>query len=70
MCRSFEILLNKENLQSEVRGKTEERAKVVLELLEDIGEPSEILRNYIMERTDLEMLRGGIKLQQKRNYDN
>ena len=57
MCSSFEMLLNKENLQGEVRGKTEERAQAVLELLEDIGEPSEMLRNYIMKQTDLEVLR-------------
>ena len=57
MCSSFEMLLNKENLQGEVRGKTEERAQAVLELLEDIGEPSEMLRNYIMKQTNLEVLR-------------
>ncbi len=49
MCSSFEMLLNRE--------KAEERAEAVLELLEDIGEPSETLRNYIMEQTDLEVLR-------------
>lgn len=65
MCSSFEMLLNKENLQGEVRGKTEERAQAVLELLEDIGEPSEMLRNYIMKQTDLEILRGWHKVAAK-----
>ena len=65
MCSSFEMLLNKENLQGEVRGKTEERAQAVLELLEDIGEPSEMLRNYIMKQTDLEILRGCHKVAAK-----
>ena len=53
MCSSFEMLLNKEKAD----GKAEERAEAVLELLEDIGEPSETLRNYVMEQTDLEVLR-------------
>ena len=49
MCSSFERLLNKE--------KAEERANAVIELIEDIGEPSESLWNHIMEQTDLELLR-------------
>ncbi len=38
-------------------GKAQERAEAVLELLEEVGEPSETLRNYVMEQTDLEVLR-------------
>ncbi len=38
-------------------GKAQERAEAVLELLEEVGEPSEMLRNYIMKQTDLEVLR-------------
>ena len=46
MCSSFERLLIKENEQGEVRG----RAQAVIELLEEIGEPSEALKNHIMEQ--------------------
>lgn len=52
MCSSFERLLNKENAQGRAQGK----AEAVIELLEDIGEVSESLRDYIMEQTDLELL--------------
>lgn len=48
MCSSFERLLNKERAQG--------KAEAVIELLEDIGEVSESLRDYIMEQTDLELL--------------
>ncbi len=43
--------------QGREEGKAEGKAEAVLELLEDIGEPSEMLRNYIMKQTDLEVLR-------------
>ena len=52
MCSSFERLLIKENEQGEVRG----RAQAVIELLEEIGEPSEALKNHIMEQTDITVL--------------
>ena len=39
MCSSFERLLDKEKAE----GRAEERAKSILELLEDLGEPSESL---------------------------
>ena len=53
MCSSFERLLNKEKAE----GRAEGKAEAVIELLEDIGELSESLRNHIMEQTDLELLR-------------
>ena len=59
MCSSFERLLNKE--------KAEGRAEAVIELLEDLGELSDSLRNCIMEQTDLELLKNGLKSPQKQN---
>jgi len=72
MCSSFERLLMKENARGEKKGKAEGRIEgkaegriegkiegkieAVLELLEELGEPSETLRKYIMEQTDLELL--------------
>ena len=68
MCSSFERLLMKENAQGRKQGKIEGKAEgriegriegkieSVLELLEELGEPSETLRKYIMEQTDLELL--------------
>ena len=44
-------------MEGREEGKAQERAEAVLELLEEIGEPSEMLRNYIMKQTDLEVLR-------------
>lgn len=49
MCSSFERIMKKE--------KAEGKAEAVIELLEDIGEPSEMLREHIMGQTDLEVLR-------------
>lgn len=61
MCSSFERLLNKERtegkLEGKVEGQTKERAKAVIELLEEIGEPSKELQKYIMDQTDLGVLR-------------
>ena len=57
MCSSLEMLLNRE--------KAEGKAEDILELLEDIGEPSETLRNYIMKQTDLEVLRRWHKIAAK-----
>ena len=51
--------------QGREEGKAQERAEAVLELLEDIGEPSETLRNYIMKQTDLEVLRRWHKIAAK-----
>ena len=51
--------------QGREEGKAEGKAEAVLELLEDIGEPSEMLRNYIMKQTDLEILRGWHKVAAK-----
>ncbi len=44
-------------MEGREEGKAQERAEAVLELLEEIGEPSETLRNYVMEQTNLEVLR-------------
>ena len=39
------------------KGKAEDRAEAVIELLEDLGELSNSLKTYIMEQTDLEILK-------------
>lgn len=65
MCSSFERLLNKEKaegraegkLEGKVEGQTKERAEAVIELLEEIGKPPKELQKYIMDQTDLEVLR-------------
>ncbi len=56
-----DILIYQGREEGEIKG----RAEAVLELLEDIGEPSEMLRNYIMEETDLEVLRRWHKIAAK-----
>ena len=60
MCSSFERLLMKENEQGEKKGRREGRreGKIedIIELLEEIGEPSEVLKNHIMEQTDITVL--------------
>ncbi|MDE6054886.1 MAG: Rpn family recombination-promoting nuclease/putative transposase, partial [Lachnospiraceae bacterium] len=43
MCSSFERIMKKEKAE----GKAEGKAEAVIELLEDIGEPSEMLREHI-----------------------
>lgn len=53
MCSSFERILEKEKEE----GRAEERANSILELLEDLGELPETLRNYILKEKDLEVLR-------------
>ena len=66
MCSSFERLLMKENEQGEKRGRREGevngRAKAVIELLEEIGEPSEVLRKQIMEQKDVKVLSSWLKI--------
>ncbi len=73
MCSSFGQLLDKEKAEGRAEGKaegraegkaegkaegrTKERAEAVIELLEEIGEPTQQLREYIMEQTELEILR-------------
>ena len=61
MCSSFERLLYKEKAEGlaegEKLGKAADRAEAVIELLEDIGMPSEMLKNYIMEQKDLGILK-------------
>lgn len=42
--------------------KAEGKAEDIIDLLEEIGEPSPALEKLIMEQTDLEMLRNWLKL--------
>lgn len=44
------------------RGRARGKAETILELLEDYGEPSETLRELIMEQTDLSVLKQWLKL--------
>lgn len=53
MCSSFERILIRERAE----GKAEGRAEATVELLEDIGELSETLRNLIMGQTNIRTLR-------------
>ena len=57
MCSSFERLLNKEKAEGRKEGKAEDRAEAVIELLEDLGELSDSLKTYILQQTDLELLK-------------
>ena len=61
MCSSFERLLNKEKAEGwkdgRAKGKAEDRAEAVIELLEDLGALSDSLKTCIMEQTDLELLK-------------
>ncbi len=57
MCSSFERLLMKENAQ----GRKEGKAEAVIELLEELGEPSNALKKHIMEQTDIKVLSGWLK---------
>ena len=65
MCSSFERLLNKEKADGRAegwkdgreKGKAEDRAEAVIELLEDLGALSDSLKTCIMEQTDLELLK-------------
>ena len=65
MCSSFERLLNKEKAEGwkdgREKGKVEDRAEAVIELLEDLGELSDSLKICIMEQTDLELLKKWLK---------
>ena len=69
MCSSFERLLMKENEQGEKRGrregKIEGKIEDIIELLEELGEPSEMLRKQIMAQTDIQILSRWHKLAAK-----
>ena len=69
MCSSFERLLMKENEQGEKRGrregKIEGKIEDIIELLEELGEPSEMLRKQIMAQTDIQVLSRWIKIAAK-----
>ncbi len=60
----FDRKLYEQGLREEGRedGKLQDRAEVIIELLEDIGEPSEALQNIIMEQTDMQTLREWFKI--------
>ena len=57
MCSSFERLLNKEKADGWAKGKADDRAEAVIELLEDLGELSDSLKKHIIEQTNLELLK-------------
>ena len=61
MSSSFERLLEKENAEGMAKGKTEGKAEAVIDLLEEIGELSESLKDIIMRQTNPEVLRKWIK---------
>ena len=65
MCSSFERLLNKEKADGRAEGwkdgRAEGKAEAVIELLEDLGELSDSLRNCIMEQMDLELQKKWLK---------
>ena len=65
MCSSFERLLMKENEQGEKRGRREGKIEDIIELLEELGEPSEMLRKQIMAQTDIQVLSRWHKLAAK-----
>ena len=58
---SFERIMEKEKIE----GKAEGKAEAVIELLEDIGEPSETLKKYIMSQKDIAVLRSWLKAASK-----
>ena len=61
MCSSFERLLMKENAQGRKEGKIEGKAEDIIELLEELGEPSDTLRKRIMEQKDIKVLSRWLK---------
>ncbi|MEZ3495459.1 MAG: Rpn family recombination-promoting nuclease/putative transposase [Lachnospiraceae bacterium] len=65
LCSSFERLLNKEKADGRAEGwkdgRAEGKAEAVIELLEDLGELSDSLRNCIMEQMDLELQKKWLK---------
>ena len=65
MCSSFERLLIKENEQGRRKGKIEGKAESVIEFLEELGEPSEVLRKLIMEQKDVKVLSSWLKIAAK-----
>lgn len=67
----FDRKLYEQGLREEGRedgieeGRLTDRAEAIIELLEDIGEPSEALQNIIMEQTDMQTLREWFKIARK-----
>lgn len=65
MCSSFERLLIKENEQGRRKGKIEGKAEDIIELLEELGGPSDTLRKQIMEQKDVKVLSSWLKIAAK-----
>lgn len=61
MCTLFDEIAKENIAKGRVEGKAQGKAEAIIELLEDIGEPSDTLRNHIMSQTDLEMLRSWLQ---------
>ncbi len=57
VCSSFERIMKKEKAEGKAEGKAED----IIELLEDIGEPSGTLKKHIMNQTDMEVLKRWLK---------
>lgn len=51
----------KENAQGRKEGKAEGKAEDIIELLEELGEPSDTLRKRIMEQKDIKVLSKWLK---------
>ncbi len=62
MCSSFERIMKKERAEGkaegEARGRVKGTAVCVIELLRDIGEPSDSLIKAVMDQGDIEVLTG------------
>ena len=57
MSSSFERLLNSEKAEGKAEGKAED----IVELLEEVGELPDALKNLIMGQNDIEVLRRWVK---------
>lgn len=53
--------------KEKAEGKVEGKAEAIIELLEDIGEPSEVLKKHIMSQTDIEVLKTWLKAAARAN---
>ena len=62
MCKAWEEQRLYDRAEGRAEGKAEGKAEDIIELLEDVGIPSPVLRKLIMGQTDLEELRRWHKL--------
>lgn len=67
MCSSFERVMKKEKAEGKAEGRAEGKAEAIIELLEDIGEPSDVLKKHIMSQTDIEVLKTWLKVAARAN---